>query len=72
MKDMNQLKDFGKGAPWGALWALAIGLMFLTIISALLDGWSVREAITLGLFNGPGFGVVAIIISFIGWFFHDD
>ena len=48
------------------LWATAMIVMTMTVILGLFSGYSTAEAVTFGLFFGPGWLALLTIVALIG------
>ena len=69
MRDRPSLAEVWGNTSWGHVWAAALFVMGIAIIAALFSGESFVDAVTFGLYCGPGFIAFACAVAVLMWFF---
>jgi hypothetical protein len=69
MRDCPSLGEVWGNTPWGHVGVAALSVMGIAIIAALFSGQSFLDAVTFGLYCGPGFIAFAAVVSVLMWFF---
>lgn len=54
-------------AFWGRMFIIAVAVFVLVAGAAAIEGYSLRDSLTAGLWLGPGFAVFVFAVAIVWW-----